>query len=171
MPCPPHPKTPMTQPHTYLARRYDEQLVLKVPPLLLLVMVFLVRHVFLVLLSFLPRTGDAMTYLRDLVDPLFLLSDLPAALVLLAVLLRKAGSPAWLQTLWHKGQSLLTIAALLYIAILAVLLTRSVRPLVQSINEAIILSVLLHVAIIFYLVRSTLIRDVFADFPADAEKQ
>lgn len=150
---------------TYRAHRYDEHLVLRVPPLLWLVMVILVRHFLLVLLTFIPRTGDAMTYLRDLVDPLFLISDLPAAVVLFAGVRRRPGAPDWIRNLWSKGRTLLSASALLYLAILIVNLAASGRHIDRAINEAVIFSVLLHLLIITYLARSRLVRDVFRQFP------
>ena len=157
----------MKQHPTYPAHRYDEHLVLKVPPLLWLTMLFLVRHVILIFLSYLPRTGDAMTYLRDLVDPLFLLSDLPAALVLFAAVRRKPGAMDWICAIWRNGRPLLATAALLYLVLLAVTLMTSARSLLSVVNEALILSVFLHLAIIAYLKRSPLVRGVFAEFPLD----
>jgi hypothetical protein len=51
---------------TYPSFRYDQALVLEVPQTLWLVMVFLVRHLLLLGLTFMPRSGSAMSYLRDL---------------------------------------------------------------------------------------------------------
>jgi hypothetical protein len=149
----------------YPVSRYDRHFCLKIPPLLWLTMLFLMRHTVLVLLSFLPRTGDAMTYLRDLVDPLFLFADLPAGIVLFAAVRRKAGAQGWIRALWQRGGPLLASSALLYLLLLMAALAASERSLLLNINEAIILSVLLNLAIVAYLGRSPLLKDVFADFP------
>jgi hypothetical protein len=150
----------------YPAHRYDEQAVLKIPLPLWLTILFLVRHVVLVLLSFLPRSGEAMSYLRDLVDPLFLLGDLPATLVLFAATRRKPDAPGWVRKLWHKGKPMLAASALLYLLLLSASLTISARPFFSMVNEALIVSVLMHLAILVYLSRSPLVRDVFSEFPS-----
>jgi hypothetical protein len=152
----------------YPAHRYDEQLVIKIPPLLWLTMLFLIRHAILVLLSYLPRTGEAMTYLRYLVDPLFLVADLPAVLILFAAVRRKPGAPDWIRALWGHGRPLLALSSLLYLVLLMASLFSSARPLLPAVNEVLIVSVLLNLAIVAYLVRSTLVRDVFAEFPKDS---
>ena len=158
----------MKQLPAYPVDRYDEHLVLKIPTLLWFVMLFLVRHAILVLLSFLPRTADAMTYLRDLVDPLFLLADVPAAVVLFAAVRRKPGVPGWIPALWQRGRPLLASSALLYLLLLIASLATSARPLLPTVNEALILSILLNLAIFAWLVRSPLVKDVFADFPVES---
>lgn len=158
----------MKQHPTYPANRYDEHLVLKVPPMLWLAMLFLVRHAILILLSYLPRTGDAMLYLRDLVEPWFLLADVPAALVLFAAVRRKPGAMDWICATWRSGRLLLGTSALLYLILLAGTMALSARHLLSIVNEALILSVFLNLAVIAYLGRSPLVRDVFGEFPLDA---
>lgn len=161
----------MKQHPAHPAYRYDEHLVLKIPPLLWMAMLFLVRHAILILLSYLPRTGDAMIYLRDLVDPIFLLADLPAALVLFSAVRRKPEAPDWMRALWQKGRTLLAGSALLYLVLLAGSLTASARPPLSILSEALILSVFLNLTVLAYLGRSPLVRDVFAEFPIPSNRR
>jgi hypothetical protein len=155
----------MTKRLPYPLFRYDEELVLKVPVSLWVAMGFLVRHFVLLGVTFLPRTGDMTEYLRDLVDPIFLLSDLPAVIVLLAALRRRSAAARPVRLVWSRGRALLGASAVLYLGFLAVKLASAARPLAVSINEAVIASGLAHVLIIAYLARSRLVRDVFAQFP------
>lgn len=90
------------------------------------------------------------------------------ALVLFAAVRRKPGAMDWICAIWRNGRPLLATSALLYLILLAVSLTMSARPLLSTVNEALILSVFLHPTIIAYLGRSPLVRDVFSEFPLDA---
>jgi len=159
---------PVKPVRAYPAHRYDEHVVLKIPPLLWLAMLFLVRHSVLLLLTFLPRTGETMTYLRDFVDPLFLFADLPAGIVLFAAARRKPGMPGWICALWRHGRLLLATSSLLYLLLLMASLVFSARPLRLAVNEALILSLLSNLVILAYLARAPLVRDVFAQFPEES---
>jgi len=147
------------------AHRYDEDLHLKVPLLLWLAMVFLVRHFLLLGITFLPTTGEEIKILRNLVHPLYLLSDLPAVLVLFVAMRRRPECANWGRRVWHRGRWLLGVSAAGYLVFLALNIVHTGRPLRLAVNELILLSVLLHVSIIIYLARSGLLRDLFRDFP------
>ena len=86
---------------------------------------------------------------------------------LFAAVRRKPGAMDWICAIWRNGRPLLATAALLYLVLLAVTLMTSARSLLSVVNEALILSVFLHLAIIAYLRRSPLVRGVFAEFPLD----
>jgi hypothetical protein len=155
----------MSRRPTYPSFRYDPGLVLKVPPTLWLLMLFLVRHFVLVGLTFTPRGGSTVSYLRDLVSPLFLVSDLPALLVLVAAARRRAGATRPIRALWSRGRVLLGASAVLYLVLLAASLWASGQPLDLAVNEAVVASVCAHLLVLVYLVRSRLAKDVFEDFP------
>lgn len=145
--------------------RYDEHLTLKVPVTLWLVLAFLLRHLLLLGITFLPTTGAEITALRDLIRPEYLIADLLALPVALVAARRRPEAPNWMRSLWPLGRPLLTTSALLYLALLAWRLATAGEPLITAIDEAVLLSTLLNVAVIAYLWRSGLARDVFREFP------
>ncbi len=67
----------------YPLERYTDDLVLRVPPVLWLVMLFLVRHLILLGITFLPTMGREVEMLRALVRPWYLPADLLALPVLI----------------------------------------------------------------------------------------
>jgi hypothetical protein len=147
--------------------RYDEHLVLKVPVTLWLGMLFLLRHLLLLGITFMPTTGQEITVLRDLVRPEYLISDLIALPVVIAALRRRPRAPRWMRRLWPLGRALLTLSALSYLALLGRTLALSGKPMVDALDEPALISALLGAAVIAYLWRSALVRDLFREFPAD----
>ena len=76
-------------PTRYPPERYSDDLILRVPPALWLVMLFLVRHVILLGITFLPTMGQEVLMLRGLVRPWYLPADLLALPVLIAAARRR----------------------------------------------------------------------------------
>jgi hypothetical protein len=148
--------------------RYDEHLTLKVPVTLWLVLAFLLRHVLLLGITFLPTTGEEITALRDLIRPAYLAADLLALPVAIAAARRRPRAPDWMRRLWPLGRPLLTASALLYLALLAWHLATGGEPLITAVDEAVLISALLNLAVVAYLWRSALVRDVFREFPGRA---
>ncbi|MBK1630770.1 hypothetical protein CKO31_08435 [Thiohalocapsa halophila] len=148
--------------------RYDEHLTLKVPLALWLVLAFLLRHILLLGITFMPTTGEEITALRDLIRPAYLAADLLALPVAVAAARRRPRAPEWMRRLWPHGRALLTASALLYLTLLATQVATSGRSLINAVDEAVLISALLNVAVVTYLWRSVLVRDVFREFPARA---
>ena len=78
-------------PTRYPPERYTDDLILRVPPALWLVMFFLVRHLILLGITFLPTMamGQEVLMLRGLVRPWYLPADLLALPVLIAAVRRR----------------------------------------------------------------------------------
>jgi hypothetical protein len=151
----------------YTPERYDDYLCLRVPLTLWLCLVFLVRHLLLLGITFLPTTGEEITVLRELIRPEYLLADLIAVPVLVAAIRRRPRAARWMPRLWQSGRGLLVASAALYLLLLGATLLGSARPLTATLNEATLISGLLSLALIAYLFRSPLIRDVFSQWPQD----
>ena len=145
--------------------RYDAHLVLKVPLTLWLVLAFQLRHVLLLGITFMPTTGAEITVLRELIRPEYLLADLIALPVAAVAARRRPEAPDWMRRLWPWGPSLLTGSVLVYLGLLGWRLLRETRPLASLLDEATVLSVLLSLAVLAYLWRSMLVRDLFREFP------
>lgn len=138
---------------------------LKVPWTLWIVMVFLVRHLLLLGVTFMPTTGEEIKVLRELIHPQYLPADIPAALVLFLAMRRRPECGDWPRRLWRHGRWLLMASAAGYLLLLGLTLVGGGQPLQITVDEWILASVLLNVWILVYLVRSPLLRDLFADFP------
>lgn len=149
----------------YEPERYDDHLCLRVPLMLWLSLVFLVRHLLLLGITFLPTTGEEITLLRELIRPQYLLADLVALPVLIAALRRRPRAPGWMPRIWSIGRPLLILSAALYLLLLGATLLSAGRPLTATLNEVALVSALLSLAISAYLLRSHLARDLFAQWP------
>jgi hypothetical protein len=149
----------------YPASRYDDQLNLRTPLPLWLAMAFLVRHLALLGITFLPTTGEEIEVLRDLVQPWYLLADMPALPVLFVAMRRRPQCGDWARRTWRSGRWLLMASAAGYLVLLGPTLAASARPLHLVLNEWVLASVVANLWILIYLVRSPLLRDLFADFP------
>jgi len=154
--------------HGYGPEHYNDDLVLKVPVPLWLVLVFLVRHLLLLGITFLPTTGEEIRVLRELVRPEYLIADLIALPVLLIAIRRRPQAPDWMRRLWPTGRWLLSLSVLTHLALLARALITAGQSLERSLNEATLIVVLLDLAVLGYLWRSRLLKDLFGMFPESA---
>jgi len=153
---------------TYPPHRYSDDLVLRVPPALWLVMVFLVRHLALLGITFLPTMGPEILGLRGLVKPHVLVADLVALPVLIAAARRRPQASRAVRAVWPHGRTLLTVSALAFPILALGGLLASGRPLVLGIDAPLLASLCVSLTAALYLWRSPLVRDVFRDFPATA---
>lgn len=154
----------------YGSHRYDDDLLLKVPPLLWLTTVFLVRHLLLLGITFLPTTGEEIEFLRGLVRPEFLFADLPAAVVMLAGFRRRRPCSAQVRRIWRYTREILTLSIGLYVVLVLAPVLGSDQPLRDAIDEPVLVSFLLNLAALAYLWRSRLIADVLRDCPGRGDK-
>ena len=139
----------------------------KVSPLMWLIVVYLSRHLLILMLGGLTtymgsRTGMDTGGLSILYSsPAFLLASLPSLLVLVARLRRVAAAGLLVRRLWRWGRHLLILGAALDICVLAIhwhygwLQTTQLQ----------ILGAFVDGYIITYLLRSARARDLFSDFP------
>lgn len=157
--------TPIPRRPGYASFRYDDDLLLKTPVLLWLTLVFLVRHLLLLGITFLPTTGEEIEVLRTLVQPQFTLADVPAALVMVAGFRRRRPCPDWVRRVWRRAREVLTLSILMYVGILLLRLTDASLPLRDAIDEPLLVSLMLSLAVAVYLWRSRLVADVVRDCP------
>lgn len=159
---------PARQP-VYGSDRYDDDLLLKVPILLWLALAFCVRHLLLLGITFLPTTGEEIEIFRNLIRPEFLVADLPAAAVLLAGFRRRRPCAGWVSRIWRRAREILTVSIVLYLGLLVRHMLGSGESLDRTIDEPLLISVLLSLAAVAYLWRSPLLADVLRDCPGRAE--
>jgi hypothetical protein len=151
----------------YPAHRYTDDLVLRVPPALWLAMLFLVRHLVLLGITFLPTTGQEILFLRGLVRPEYLAADLIALPVLIAAARRRPEAGRAWRSVWPLGRTLLTLSALAFPVLAIGRFLATGRPLPLGIDGPLLASLLASLALVAYLWRSPLARDVFREFPRE----
>lgn len=151
----------------YNSLRYDDRFILKVSPLLWLVMFYSMRHFLLFLFVSLSQSASLMGVVADEVDIRLMASDCLALVVLIAYFGRLGKKPGELfRRLWHSGRWLLLAATALNTVLLPLILWKKIADL----NLVVLTLLELNAVVIIYLMRSTLVRDIFADFPAAVEK-
>jgi hypothetical protein len=150
---------------SYASHRYDDDLLLKAPVLLWLTLIFLVRHLLLLGITFMPTTGEEIEVLRNLVQPELLVADFPAAIVMAAAFRRRRPCPDWVRRIWRRAREILTVSIFIYLGVLVALLGGSSLPLRDAIDEPFLISLLLSLAVAVYLWRSRLVADVVRDCP------
>lgn len=160
----------------YSPDHYNRNLVLKVPVPLALVMLYIVRHLFIIFLAFnpLPKLSAAFSALQPLVSsPAVLLTGVPGFLVLLAWAKREpSATPGW-RWIWSRGRGLLTAALLAHFLVLAVIHGPDALKGFEYRYEArlVIVNLGVDLLLIYYLWRFSIVRDVFADFPEDSDDE
>lgn len=156
--------------HDYPSQAYDRYLSLKVPFLLMVVILYAIRHLLIVFLAYnpSPKLGSAFAFLQPLAEPWFVAADLPALLVLLAWWQRRPEAKTLWRRVWRSGRVLLTASLLLQFALLAHVQGLELWEsyyLTQAERLALV-TLVLNLLLVYYLWRSPRVGDTFADFPA-----
>ena len=157
----------MAQQLPYTPDDFTKDGVLKVSPLLWSIIIYLSRHVLILLVGGLSqfmgsRQGIDTSGLAALYSSTtFVFASLPAIVVLITHFRRVATAQWIFRILWHKGGWLLGFAAGLDLVILVS------HWLLGSlvVNEFQIAGLFIDSYIITYLIRSKRARDTFDDFP------
>lgn len=147
----------------YDANFYDENLNLKVTPLLWFSILYGIRHFFFVAAAkLMPMDVVTVPWLNLQASEYFLLADVPALLVLIAIGHRTPDGLKPMQWVWRNGRILLvasyasSLAAFIFINnIAAEFVYWDVAYLAPI--------VLIDVFFIAYLLRSELVRDIFGN--------
>jgi len=154
----------------YSELHYDENLLLKVPPLLWLSILYGIRHFFIVGAAVLmPMDVVTIPWINFQTSPYFMLTDLPAVLVLLAIGHRIPNAMSFMRWVWMHGRWLLISSYLAGIA-LFIYMNREVMsdPNSWDFPDG-MLVVVIDFAFVGYLLSSGLVRDDFNDFPSSTE--
>ena len=150
--------------------RYNRYGVLRPSPGLWLSLVFLCRHVITILLVAFAagrgmRGGGGDMDLSDfghLVRPIFMLADLPALMLLLALASRMPTAGSVPRLLWRAGRLLLLASAAVYIVLFAWYLPPAG---IENLAIADWLSIAGTVAVAVYAAISPYLGDLFREFP------
>lgn len=160
----------------YAFSDYDKYVALKMDFNLWLVIAYFLRPVIVKAAGFRLRGGSmpGVGTLKDMLYPddfsffIALAATIPTLLVLFAYAKRKPGASAFIRRVWGKGPVLLMATAALNMAIVVLPLAMgSIHHLgVYGWGQMVV-----AVLIFWYLLASKRVRDTFADFPVEAEKQ
>jgi hypothetical protein len=152
-------------PPKYHYLRYNVHGVLRPNWAITLGLVFLARHVLLLLVIGLSHGrggGEGVPQLALFLDPAFMISDLPALVLLVAMLHRRPQAGPLTRAIWAHGRLLILAAVGLWAAILAYLRGFDFARY----DEAIWAMIAINVALVAYTALSPYVRDLFAGFPA-----
>jgi hypothetical protein len=153
----------------YPAHHYDENLVLKVPAMLWLVILYGIRHfLFVGFAKLMPMDIVTIPWINFQTSPYFMLTDLPAALVLFAIGHRVPNGQNFMRRVWKSGRWLLLASYVASITLFSYLNKDILTdPSSWDFPDAMLVA-MMDVVIVAYLLRSERVRDVFRDFPDPA---
>jgi Protein of unknown function (DUF2919) len=152
--------------------RYNAFDVVKVNIPTIVGALFMARHllgIFIIGMAFRSgRTGTVESHgaFSGLVEPIYMIADIPAVLVLIAMLSRHPKSGALTRVIWRYGQYLLLASAIVYFF----LFFDKVGWAHQRYGWPVWLSLLGTVAVVAYVFVSPYARDLFRQFPERTEK-
>ena len=154
----------------YSALHYDENLLLKVSPLLWLCILYGIRHFFIVgAAALMPMDIVTIPWINFQTSPYFMLTDLPAVFVLLAIGHRVPDGLSLMRRIWMHGRWLLISSYMAGIAVFTYV-NREVMtdPDSWDFLDGLFV-VIIDFAFVGYLLLSELIRDVYKDFPSSTK--
>jgi hypothetical protein len=156
----------------YDIANYDENLCLRVSPVMWLAMLFLIRAYLITVLSVI-NFRDPLALINLLhTDAAHLalgaVAGVPVLAVLYALRQRKPGASARVQWIWRNGRSLLAISAVLSVVVTLVPILTVMSHRVQYAEQA---QVVLSAAVLLFVLTSKRVADTFAEFPGSAERR
>ncbi len=152
-------------PYKYHFLRYNQYGVLRPSWLVKLILFFLCRHLLLLLafgaMNFKGKAGAEMEHLLPLLDRAYIITDIPALMVLFVMGARRPDASAATRWIWRHGRYLILGSVGLFLLILGVRHGVNQTPL-EAIEWAVIA---VNIAAATYITKSAYIRDLFTDFP------
>ncbi len=159
--------------YKYHYRRYNEFDVVKVNLPTILATLFMARHALALLIIGMALRGgrsgkiEAKGAFDGLIEPIYVTADIPAMLVLLAMLCRHPKSGTAIRFIWRSAPYLLVASTVIYFALLISLIGSDVAgygwPVWLSIGGT--------AATLGYVFLSPYARDLFRQFPERLEKE
>ena len=171
------PKKNSRYPLDYNPSNFNDDGTAKVPVLLWIALIYLSRHLLLVIiaglngLQGLKRGGDKISASFDIVSqlssgPLFLIASIPAFAVLITLFVRLHSKSAVTRKIFTHGRWLAAGSALADIAFMVFQWQSDQAPL----NELFLIRVLLDFYAAWYLLRSARVRTTFSHQPTQIDR-
>jgi len=150
----------------YAAHRYDDYLNLKISSSLWFYLLYGVRH--LVFFSLMKLNPDYVAFV-DLLNAqsnwLFIITDFPAALVLLATGHRLPEALGVMRWIWNHGKYMLVTSYVTGIFVFLYLNQSLIKNPFTDNNILLTTILCLDILIIIFIIKSELIKDIFNEFP------
>jgi hypothetical protein len=158
----------------YSPEDFDEHLCLKPSVAMILAMMYAARHLVLIFLAYFPgmagNTGGA--FIKDMLSPYLVATDLPALLLLLAWRFRVPDAGRFWRAIWRHGRALLMLTLLAQLVLLAAMhwapLLIEAAPRGRA-NVLVVTYALLHFFVLGYVLMADRLKAVFTDFPKPNE--
>ncbi|MDM8564735.1 DUF2919 family protein [Candidatus Halobeggiatoa sp. HSG11] len=147
----------------YSFEDYNEHNVLKIPSLLILLNLYLLKYIIIFILPMISKISAIKAFAHDHFTVILLLPAIPAFLVLVSMILRVPESRYLkiVKQIWGMGRWLLLSSAILEIIIISVYLLLDIKQFGQTL----LIFLYLDFMAIIFLLKSQRLRDVFAEFP------
>jgi hypothetical protein len=153
---------------TYHFLRYNHHGVLRPNAAFFLLLLFLGRHVLLLLLLGLSHgrsgQGPGNPELAALIDPVFIIADIPAWVLLFALGARLPTAGPAVRLIWRQGKAVMLAAISLFLA-LHIYRSGLAFAAYSTATWAVLAA---NLAAVAYIAASRYLRDLFAGFPAPA---
>ena len=143
---------------------YNKFFSLRLSLLMKLILAFLCKDFFLVAVvgaSALKGGGVGTSEVMALIHPVFFLADFPAITLAYAAIVRRPESKILPRMIWKKGRELILLSTTIYTTL--VIFRRDWDLLGLSWADWIAVSI--NILIIFYIMKSEYVSDLFNDFP------
>ena len=146
--------------------KYNQYYVLRPSLLLILILGFLCKDFFMVLIvgavAFKSKGGgDGLSDLVALISPTFFFADLPVIGLFFALSARRPDGGKLPRFLWHNGQYMILLSIVFYSLILISLRNYEISNF--SLLDWIVVAV--NLTIVGYIFSSKFIKDTFVEFP------
>ncbi len=147
----------------YSFEDYNEYNILKIPSLLIILNLYLLKYFVIFILPMISKIPAAKTFAHEQFTVILLLPTIPAILVLVAMIQRVPESRyvKIVKRIWEVGHWLLLSGILLEIVILSLYILLDMKKL----DETLLIFLYIDFMAIIYLLKSQRVQDVFADFP------
>jgi len=146
--------------------RYDKHFVLKPPLALKISLVVLCKDLILSLLlgatNFKSRGSSLGSDAADIVQPVFIISALPAAALFLAMVSRDPKAGFLVRTLWKNGKILISLSVAIYLLLFGLVFGFRL----DNYSMIQLITLLSYFMIFAYCWKSSLLTDALLDFPS-----
>ncbi|OOZ59157.1 DUF2919 family protein [Solemya velum gill symbiont] len=153
---------------------YDEQLKLKPSTGMLLVLLYAIRHVFLIFLAYFPlmRGGGDGTFIKEFISLQAMVADIPAILLLVTLVMRQPGAHQLWRSIWQHGRLILIVTLAIQLIMDSL---QSGMQIIDRSSQGMVLPILLYLLldlyVMVYAIRSNRIRMTFLDFPDEKSQR